>query len=193
MRSLNNNKRREEIDLENVKGWNAFHMNLEMTYGIEKQDDSYRQLLMDNNNSNSVVLTAYIPLWDWGQRKARIEAQKINIKMTDLNIEEAKNQIASEIMSAVSNLQEYQKRALNMKDNMEMAREITEQSIVLYQKNKISLQDLLQTITRQTDTELNFLEAYLGYKKSLLSLMSYTYFDYENKISLIDQFRMNEY
>lgn len=193
LRSLANNKKRDEIDLEDVKGRNAFHMNLEMTYGIEKQDDSYRDIWMDSNNSNSVILTAYIPLWDWGQRKARIEAQKINIKMTDLNIEEAKSQIASEIMSAVSNLQEYQKRALNMKDNMEMAREITEQSIVLYQKNKISLQDLLQTITRQTDTEINFLDAYLGYKKSLLSLMSYTYYDYENKISLIDQFRMDEY
>jgi len=193
MRTLSNNKKREEIDLENVKGWNAFHMNLVMTYGIEKQDDSYRQLWMESNNSNSVVLTAYIPLWDWGQRNARIEAQKINIKMTDLNIEQAKNQIASEIISAVSNVKEYQKRALNMKDNMEMAREITEQSIVLYQKNKISLRDMLQTISRQSDTELNFLEAYLGYRKSLLSLMSYTYYDYENKISLIDQFRMNDF
>ncbi|HPG41391.1 MAG TPA: TolC family protein [bacterium] len=190
LRSLANNKRRDEIDLENVKGWNAFHMNLEMTYGIEKQDDSYRQLWGNSDNSNSVTLTAYIPLWDWGQRQARIEAQEISIKKTDLDLEEIKNRIASDITNAVSNLDEYQERALKMQENMEIAKEITAQSMILYQNGKISLQDLLQTIIRQSDTEFNFLEVYLGYRKSLLTLMTNTYYDYENSISLLDQFKM---
>ncbi len=193
MRTLDNSRRRDEIDLENVKGWNSFSMNLEMTYGIEKQDETYQYLWEDNENSNSVTLTAYIPLWDWGQRKARIEAYKLDIKRVDLYKEETKTRIESEIKNAISNLEEYQTRALNMQENLDMAIEITDQSIVLYQKGKISLQDLLQNISRQTDTELNFLDAYLGYRRSLLSLMTNTYYDFENQISLLDQFKMNRY
>ncbi len=192
LRSLANDKRRDEIDLENVKGWNAFRMNLEMTYGIEKQEDSYQQLWGNSDNSNSVTLTAYIPLWDWGQRQARIDAQKISIKKTDLEIEENKHRIESDITNAISNLDEYQKRALTMLENMKIAKEITSQSMILYENGKISLQDLLQSIIRQADTESNFLDVYLGYRKSLLTLMTNTYYDYENGTSLLDQFEMHE-
>jgi hypothetical protein len=44
-------------------------------------------------------------------------------------------------------------------------------------------------ISRQRETEMNFLDAYLGYRRSLLTLMVETYYDYENGVSLIDKFR----
>ena len=193
MRNLDNQRRRDEIDLENVKGWNSFHMNLELTYGLEKQEDSYRQLLRDNEDSNSATLKAYIPLWDWGQRHERIEAYKIDLKRVDLSREETRTRIESEIRNAISNLREYQERAINMQGNLSMATEITGQSITLYQKGKISLQDLLQSLSRQTETSLNFLDTYLGYRQSLLTLMNNTYYDYENNVSLLDQFELAEY
>ena len=48
---------------------------------------------------------------------------------------------------------------------------------------------MLQMISRQTETEINFLDVYLSYRRSLLSLMMQTYYDYENEISLIDKYR----
>ncbi len=38
------------------------------------------------------------------------------------------------------------------------------------------------------ETELRFLEAYLGYRRAILSLMVDTYFDFENRVSLFDRF-----
>ncbi len=182
-------RRMNEIDLENTRGWNSFRVNLEMTYGLEKQDEHYTNLWEEQDNSYSVSLNAYIPIWDWGQRNARIEAAKINIKKRDLYIEENKTEIQSEIQNAVTNLKEYQSRASNMRENMAMAREITSISINQYQEGEISLQDLLQQINRQRETDLNFLEAYLGYRQSLLTLMRNTYYDYENNTALINRFR----
>lgn len=188
MRLLDISHRKREIDLINVKGWNAFRMNVEMTYGLEKQDESYRQLWNEFDNSYSVTVNAYVPIWDWGQRKARVAAQEITIRKTELSQEETRNSIESEIKNAYQNLQEYQKRALNMQKNMLMAEEITTLSIEQYDKDEISLQDLLQTLNRQKDTEENFLEAYLGYRKSLIGLTVDTYYDYENDIALLDKF-----
>ena len=47
---------------------------------------------------------------------------------------------------------------------------------------------MLRILDRQRDTELNFLEAYLGYRRSLLRLMVNTQYDYEKDSSLLDLF-----
>jgi len=182
------NKRRNEIDLDNTTGWNAFRVNLEMTYGLEKQDPDYANLWQDQDNSYSMGLNAYVPLVDWGQRKARIEAQEIGIEISELHIEESETLIKSEIRNSIANLEEYQDRAMNMRENMRMAMEISTISLDQYADGRISLQDILQTISRQRETELNFLDAYLGYRRSLIRLMGNTYYDFENGRPLVKMF-----
>ncbi|MBN1561157.1 TolC family protein, partial [candidate division KSB1 bacterium] len=189
MRLLDISRRKNEIDLTNVKGWNSFRMDVEMTYGLEKQDETRTQLWNEFDNSYSVTVNAYVPIWDWGQRKARIAAQEMTIRKTELYQEETRSRIESEIKSAYQNLQEYQQRTLNMQENMMMAEEITGLSIDQYAGGEISLRDLLQTLTRQKETEENFLEAYLGYRKSIIGLTIDTYYDYENDIALLEKFR----
>lgn len=189
LRMLAIDKRKNEIDLNNSKGWDSFHINLEMTYGLEKQKDQFREIWEEYDDSHSISLNAYVPIWDWGRRKSRIEANKITLRKTELYIEESRNNIRSNIINAVANLEDYQRRALNMQLNLDMVQEISDVGMKQYRENTISLQDLLQMLTRQTETELNFLAAYLGYRRSLLSLMTQTFYDYENEISLIDKYR----
>jgi len=189
LRMLNINKRKNEIDLSDAKGWDAFHVNLEMTYGLEKQDERHQAMWSEYDNSYSASLNAYVPIWDWGRRKARIEAERIGVLQSDLRIEENQNEIRSEIIISVQNLLEYQIRTRNMMENKKMVQEITDTSIEQYRNGMVTVQDLLQIITRQTETEINYLEAYQGYRRSLLDLMMNTYYDYENDISLIEKFR----
>jgi hypothetical protein len=62
---------------------------------------------------------------------------------------------------------------------------LTSISIGQFVKKQISLQNLLQTQNRQHETESNFLKTFLGYRKSLLTLMNGTFYDYENIIELL--------
>jgi len=70
-----------------------------------------------------------------------------------LTIEEHRRRIKTDITNAVSNLMEYQNRALKMRKNMDMAQEISAISIEHYADGEIGLQSLLQNITRQINTE----------------------------------------
>jgi len=189
LRMLSIDRRKNEIDLNNSKGWDSFHVNLEMTYGLERKEDHFQEIWEDYDESHSVSLNAYVPIWDWGRRKSRIEAYEISLKKTELYIEEIRRNIRSNIINAVANLEDYQQRALNMQLNLDMVQEISDVGMKQYAENTISLQDLLRMLTRQTETELNFLDAYLGYRRSLLSLMMQTYYDYENDVSLIEKYR----
>ncbi len=189
LRRLTIDKRKNEIDLNNSKGWDAFHVNLEMTYGLEKQKQDFTQIWNEYDGSYSVSLNAYVPIWDWGRRKSQIEAYEISVRSTELYIEETRNNIRSNIVNAVTNLNEYQARALNMKESADLVQDISDQGLKQYHDGMISLQDVFQMISRQRQTEQNFLDAYLGYRRSLISLMIQTYYDYENGISLLDKFR----
>ena len=193
MQQLAIRKRRDEINLENTKGRNSFRINLEMTYGLEKQDEQYDELWYNHDTSYSASVNAYVPIWDWGEQKAYEEADKVRIQQTELSIEERENEIKSEIINTVGNLEEYQRRALNMKENMGVSMELTDLSIAQFDENRISIQDILQIIERQEETELNFLDAYLGYRESLLRLLVNTHYDYEKDISLREQFRAQHY
>jgi len=183
------NKRKAEIRLDDVRSRNAFHMNLEVTYGLEKQDERFQSIWDQYDNTNSITINAYVPIWDWGQRRARIEAQKISIDRENLRIEENQKAIRIEINNAIVNLNEYQARASNMQNSVTIATDILQESMQQYRENKILLHNLLQNVLRRKDTELSFLDIYLEYRKAILSLMVNTYYDYENNISLLDKLR----
>ena len=192
LRDLEIRLRMNEMDLDNVKGQGAFRVNLEATYGREMQDPMFRELWEDPTNSYSVGLHAYVPIWDWGRRKYRIAASEISLQRTELYIEEARVEIETEIRQAVQNVTEYQQRTVSMQENLNVAKEISRQSLDRYRDGSITALDLLQSFNRQEETAENFLDAYLGYRQALLNLQNYTYFDFENDIPLFMRYQIIE-
>jgi hypothetical protein len=182
-------KRKNEIDVSDAKGWDAFNVTVEMTYGLEKQDEHYQALMEEFDKSYSTSVNMYVPIWDWGRRRSWIEAQQYDLEISNLRIEERENWIEGQVSVALENVREYESRTKSMMDGMNIVQDLTDRSIALYRNGNISLQDLLAIVSRQKDTEMNFIAAYLGYKRSLISLMQLTYYDFENDISLIDRFR----
>jgi len=104
LRLSNINKRKSEIRLDNVRARDAFRVNLEVTYGLEKQDERFQSLWNQYDNTNSITINAYVPIWDWGRRRSRIEAQRISIDREDLRIEERQKEIRIDINNAIINL-----------------------------------------------------------------------------------------
>ena len=190
LRALEIEKTKEEIDLDNTKGRNAFHLDLELTYGLEKQDEAFNDLWNQYDNSYSVSVEAYIPIWDWGRRKTLIAADKISLRRSELAIEEFQEKVETDIRNAIEDLQEFQRRTLTMEEHLETSESLTEASIEQYEDGKMALQDLLRNIKTQGETGRAFLDAYLGYRKSLLSLMTKTYYDFEFGQPLIERFQV---
>jgi outer membrane protein len=185
---LHDLSRRElEIYHNETKLRGAFHLDLSFTYGLEKQDREYYGLWEDTDNSYSVSIRAYIPIWDWGRRKSNTAAVQTYLKENVIWVEESRSSIRSEITNGIKSLEEYKLRALAMQENMKVSKELSAASLKHYEENNISTQDILKTLERNMETELSFLEAYLGYKKSLIRLMVNTHYDYENQITLIDK------
>ena len=180
--------REQQIDLDNAKGRNSFHIDLEMTYGLEKEDEAFGELWNRYDNSYSVSVNANVPIWDWGRRRALINAHSISVKRAELSRTESEERITSEIVNDIVDLQEYQRRALSTQANVDRAKRVTELSIGQYRQRRIPLQDVLRSIAVQFETEKGFLDAYMGFRRSALELATDTYYDFENQTPLLERF-----
>ena len=188
MRNLAIDLRNSEIRLEDTKGRGGFQMNLNMSYGRERRDEEFSNLWVDPDNSYTMNVSADIPLWDWGERKARLASSEIGIQQTLLRIEEQELEMVSDVRNEVLNVRDREARTLAMRENLELAREVSETSYERYQAGSISVLDLLLSLRREEDTAENFLEAYLSWRSSLRSIQEQTYFDFELGIPVLERF-----
>jgi outer membrane protein TolC len=181
--------RNQEISLERTKSRGAFRLNLNMSYGRERRDEYFSHLWQDPENSYTVNISAYLPIWDWGERKARIEASKINIEQTKLYREEVMLGIVSSVRNEVLNVMDREGRTMAMLENLDLAREVSEDNFLRYEGGTLTAQELILSLLREVDTNENFLEAYVSWKESLRRLQAQTFFDFERDRPLLEVLR----
>jgi outer membrane protein TolC len=188
MRQLDISLRNSEIRLEETKGRGGFRMDVSFSYGRERRDELFDNIFTDPDNSYTVDVNAYIPIWDWGERNARVASSSIGLDQTRLRIEEAERGIRASVRNEVLNVQEYQNRTLAMQENLDLARSVSDGSFQQYESGAISALDLIQSLRREMDTANNFLDTYVGWRNALLSLQEMTYYDFERGMSVMERF-----
>lgn len=188
MRQLDISLRNSEIRLEETKSRGGFRMDVSLSYGRERMDEVFDKLWVDPDNSYTVNVDAYVPLWDWGERKARIASSRVGIEQSRLRIEEAEIQIVSNVRNEVLNVRDRENRTMAMRDNLDLARGVSETNYQRYEAGSITAVDLILSLRREVDTAENFLQAYLGWRDSLRRLQEMTYWDFERRVPVLDRF-----
>ena len=188
LRELAMDKREGEMQLDETKSRGGFRVDLEFAYGREKRDEFLRELWGTPENTYTIDVNAELPIWDWGERRARIQAEQINLQRTDLQIEQAETQIVSNVTNEIRNLEELQGRVMAMQQNLTLASDISRQSLERYREGAISALDLLQSLRRQSDTAENYLEAYTNWRRVIQELQQMTYWDFETNQPVLQRF-----
>lgn len=188
MRKLDLSYRRNEIRLDETKGRGGFELDLSLSYGREMQDEVFGQIWDEPENTYTVDVAGSLPIWDWGERKARIEASRLNVDQSQLRIEETTADIQNDIQNEVRNVAEFEERAFNMQANLELSQGITQTSMTRYGDGTISALDLLTGLRREMDTANNFLDAYLGWRGALQRMQQMTYYDFEYDTRVLNRF-----
>jgi outer membrane protein len=188
LRQLAMGRRESEMNLDETKSRNGFRVDLEFSYGREKRDEFLRELWGEPENTYTVDVNAEVPIWDWGERKARIQADEISLARNSLQTEQAQQQIRTNVTSEIQNLEELQGRLIAMQNNLTLATDISRQSLERYRDGAITALDLLQSLRRQSDTAENYMEAYQGWRRAILQLQLQTYWDFETNQSVLRRF-----
>lgn len=178
--------RQREIDIENsqfdliqTKSLNEFRGDLNLRLGITGDDPNLAKIFDSPTRSPSLQLSFNIPVFDWGERKARIEAQEAAIQSQELSYSEEKKQIIIGIRQVYRNLQNQLNQIEIAKQNETNAQLTYEINLERYENGDLTGMDLNLYQSQLSNAKLNLAQALINYKIELLNLKIQALYDFE--------------
>ncbi len=186
--------RQRQIDIESsqfqlvrTKAMNEFKGNLGLAIGIMGDDPSLGQIYDKPTNNPSVALSFRIPLFDWGEKKARIRAQEAVIQTNQLNFDEEKKQIVIDIRKVYRNLQNDLDQISIAQQNVKNAELTYEINLERYRNGDLTSMDLNLFQTQLSQKKMAHAQALINYKLDLLDLKIQTLYDFVHQQPLVPE------
>jgi len=184
--------RQREIDIETsmfelvrVKSLNEFRGDVNLRLGISGDDPDLDQIFNAPTNSPSVSVRFSIPLFDWGEKKARIAAQEAAIQSQKLSYTEEQNQIIIGIRQAFRNLLN-QLNQIEIAEQSETNAQLTyEINLERYENGDLTGMDLNLYQTQLSERKIAYAQALINYKIELLNLKIQSLYDFEKGESIL--------
>ena len=178
--------RQREIDLETsqfdmirTKALNEFNGSMNLAYGFIGDNEKLTGVFDQPTKNPQVQLSFNIPIFDWGERKARIKAQEAAIKSQELNFDEQKKQIIIDIREAYRNLQNQVNQIEIARQNERNAQLTYEINLERYENGDLTGMDLNLYQTQLSNQKINYAQALINYKIELLNLKIQSLYDFE--------------
>lgn len=168
-----------QFDLIRTKSLNEFRGDMNLRLGITGDDPSLDHIFDNPTRSPSVALSFNIPLFDWGEKKARIAASEAAIRSQELNFSEEKKQIIIGIRQVYRNIQNQLNQIEIAKQNETNAQLTYEINLERYENGDLTGMDLNLYQNQLSQAKISYSQALINYKIELLNLKIQSLYDFE--------------
>jgi outer membrane protein len=172
-------------DLVQTKALNEFHGTLGLSFGINGNNKNIKDLYTDPKNNENVSLSFQIPLWDWGENKARIKSTEASIKSNKIDLAVEQTDIILSIRQSYRSLN-------NLKNQIEIANKSATNAQLTYDLNlekykngDLTGMDLSIYQNQLSQNKLSFTSSLISYKLEVLNLKIQTLYDFEKNQPVI--------
>ena len=169
------------FELERTKALNEFKADLQLTLGVFGDNEDFSKIYGMPTNNPSVGLTVNIPLYDWGEQEARINAQQMTMQSQRLDLTEERKQIRMDIRRSYRNVQTQMPRIEIARKSVENAERTYEINLERYINGDLTGIDLNQFQAQLSSKKIDYALALINYKNQLLDLKILTLFDWEKQ------------
>lgn len=169
------------FELERTKSQNEFRADLQLTLGIFGDNEVFSKVYDRPTRNPSVGLQVNVPIFDWGERKARINAQTVSMRTQRLELQEDQKQIRMDIRRAYRSIQTQMPRIEIAKKSVENAELTYEINLERYVNGDLTGIQLNQFQSQLSNNKISYAQALINYKTQLLDLKILTLFDWEKQ------------
>ena len=174
-----------DLMMTTIKAQNEFRGDLSLSVGISGDNERLGNIYDTPTNSPRVSVSFNVPIFDWGQRKARIQAQKTAQTIAQLNYENEIVDIELNIRQSVRNLE-------NLRSLIEIADITIRNAEQTYKLNEIRYREgdvtglaMSQFQSQLSSARVSIVRARINYKNELLNLKILTLYDFEKDQPII--------
>jgi len=162
-----------------TKSLNEFRGDINLRLGISGDNPDLDKIFDAPTNSPSVGVSLSIPLFDWGEKKARIAAQEAAIESEKLGLDEERKQIIIGIREAYRNLQNQLNQIEIAEQSQNNAQLTYEINLERYENGDLTSMDLNLFQTQLSEKKFAYIQALINYKIELLNLKIQSLYDFE--------------
>lgn len=174
-----------QFNLIRTNSLNEFRGDLSLSMGIFGDDPTFRNVYNSPTQSPRVSVSVIIPLWDWGEKKARLDADRATVQTQEIALDQERNNITRTIRETF-------RRVLNLETQVEIAAQNVKNAELTYEINleryrngDLTSLDLNQYQQQLSTKKSDLSNARTDYKLELLNLKIQTLWDFEKNESLI--------
>jgi len=147
-------------------------------------NNTWRNML-SRPGSFGVGLTVNIPIIDWGENRARVNAARATLSQNKIQLDAEKVTIERDTRTTVDRLQSSLRRLQLLERNVGVAEKSFEISRQRYANGDIDSQAMALERERLNNAYIIRLSSFINYKLLLSDLMRKTFFDFEKNISMV--------
>lgn len=169
------------FDLERTRSQNEFRADLQLTLGIFGDNEVFSRVYDMPTRNPSLGVSVNIPIWDWGERNARIQAQEVSMRSQRLDLNEERKQITMDIRRSYRSVQTQMPRIEIARKSVENAERTYEINLERYVNGDLTGIELNQFQSQLSSKKIEYAQALINYKTQLLELKILTLYDWERQ------------
>ena len=182
-----------EMNLVVTKARNEFKGNVALSLGVTANDAVFSNLFDKPVMSPTAAITFQIPLFDWGERKARIKAQETSMAVTKINAQNQIISMESDIRSLIRQIHNTGNQIEIAKTRLKNAQQTFELYEVRYRAGDINGMQYSQYQSQLSSSKMQLSSTLISYKIELLNLKIATLYDFENNVQVIPVKTLGEF
>ncbi len=168
------------ITLLQIKDNNSFQGDLSLSVGIMGDNPAFNNIYLTPTQSPSVNLSFSIPIFDWGARKDRISAQKLQINKNQIDEEQELLDIELEVLSSYRSLNNYIKQIEIAKKSVNNAQQTYDLNVEYYRAGEITGMEMNEFQSQLSSQKISLVQALVDYKLELINMKCISLYDFEN-------------
>ena len=174
-----------EFDMIKTKALNEFKGDVSISFGLIG-DNSHLNKVYNNPTQNPRVSISFaVPIFDWGEKKARIKAQKMAQRINELEFQEDKVDIELNIRQVWRNLETLRTQIKIAEQNVQNAQLTYDLNQTRYREGDITGMEMSQFQTQLSNKKITYTQALINYRIELLNLKILSLYDFDKNMPLV--------
>ena len=174
-----------DIQMKQIKENNSLDGNLSLSLGIMGDHEKFEKIYDHPTNNPRVSVSLSVPIFDWGERKARIKAQEIAIKMYDMETDEEKKAIEIAVRKSCRSLRNLEAQVAIAEQSVKNAQLTYDLNAERYRNGELTGMEMSQFQTQLSNQKMSYVSTLINYKLELLNLKIISLYDFENDTRII--------
>lgn len=176
---------RSQFELIRTKSLNEFKGAVSLSLGVFGDNVRAPEIYEAPAVNPRVAVSFSIPIFDWGEKKARIDAANASREIMIVDLEVERNDIIINIRKVYRNLQNLENQIQIAEQNVKNANLTYDINLERYKNGDLTSIDLERFQSQLSEKKSTYADALINYKMELLNLKIMSLYDFETQQPVI--------